>query len=59
MDVLHSEDVVVWNGIILPMQKIQNGKWTDLNLIDQEHLEAIKEQSIQLGIIIDCPIRTG
>ena len=30
MDVFCSED-----GIRLPMQKTQNGKWTDLNLMDQ------------------------
>ena len=32
---------------------IQNWKWTDLNLTDQEYTEAIKEQSIRLGIILD------
>ena len=54
MDVLDSVDVVVWDGIRLPMQKIQNGKWTDLNLMDQEDPEAIKEQSIRLGRILDA-----
>ena len=53
MDVLYSEDVLVWYGVILPMQKIQDGKWTDLHLMNQEYPEAIREQSIQLGIILD------
>ena len=43
MDVLYSEYVVVWDGIRLPMQKIQNLKWTDLNLMDQEDPAATKE----------------
>ena len=46
MDDLCSEDVVIWDGVRLPMQKIQNGKLTDLNLMDQEDPEAIKEKSI-------------
>ena len=54
MDVLYSEDVVVWDGVRLPMQKIQNGKWMDLNLMDQEYPESIKYQSIQLGRILDA-----
>ena len=54
MDVLYSEDVVVWDGVRLTMQKIQNGKWTDLNLMDQEDPESTKEKSIQIGIIIDA-----
>ena len=53
MDVLYSEDVLVWDSIRLPMQKIQNGKWTDLDLMYQEDPEAIKEHSIRLGRIID------
>ena len=52
MDVLYLEDVVVWDGIRLPMQKIQNGKWTDLNLMDQKYSEAVKEQSERIGRII-------
>ena len=35
MDVLYSEDAVVWDGVRLIMQKIYNGKCTDLNLMDQ------------------------
>ena len=35
MDVLYSEDAVVWDGVRLIMQKIYNGKFTDLNLMDQ------------------------
>ena len=54
MDVLYSLDVVVWGGVTLPMQKIPNGKWTDLNLMDQEDPEAIKEHYIRLGRIIDA-----
>ena len=54
MDVLYSEDAVVWDGVRPPMQKIQNGKWTDLNLMYQEDPEAIKEQSIRLGRILDA-----
>ena len=53
MDVLYSEYVVVWDGIRLPMQKIQNGKWTDLNLMNQGGLEAIKKQSTWIGRILD------
>ena len=53
MDVLYSEDVVLWDGVRLTMQKIKNGKWTDLNLMDQEDPEAIKEQYIRLGRILD------
>ena len=53
MDVLYLEDVVVWDGIRLPMQKTQNGKWTDLNLMDQEDTEAIKGHAIRLGRILD------
>ena len=36
------------------MQKIQNEKRTDLNLMYQEDLEATKEQSIRLGRILDA-----
>ena len=54
MDVIYSEDVVVWDSVRLTMQKIQNGKWTDLNWMYQEDQEAIKEQSIQLGRKIDA-----
>ena len=43
IDVLYSENVVVWDNIILPVQKIQNGNWTDLNLLGQEDPESIKE----------------
>ena len=53
MDILYSEDAVVWNAVRLPTQKIQNGKWTDLNLMYQEDTEAIKEHAIRLGVIID------
>ena len=54
MDVLYSEDVVVWGGTRLPMHKIQNGKWKDLNPMDKEDPEAIKEHSIRLGRILDA-----
>ena len=54
MDVLFSEDVVVWEGVRLPMQKIQNGKWTDLSLMDHGDPEAIKEHSMRLGRILDA-----
>ena len=53
MDVLYSEDVVVWDGVRPTIQKIQNGKWKDLNLMDQEDLDIIKEQFIRLGRILD------
>ena len=53
MGVIYSEEVVVWYSIRLPMQKIQNGKWTELNLIYQEDTEANKERSIRLVRIID------
>ena len=33
--------------------KFQNIKWADLNLVDQDNPEPIKEQSKQLGMIID------
>ena len=42
MDVLYLEEVVVWDGVWLPIQKTQNGKCMDLNLMDQGDLEAIK-----------------
>ena len=42
MDILYSEYVVVCDGIIIPMHKIHNGKWMDLNLMDQKDPEAIK-----------------
>ena len=42
-DVLYSEDVVVWGGVRLPMQKIYIIKWRDLKLMYQEDPEAIKE----------------
>ena len=35
------------------MQKTQNGKRTDFNLIDQENPEAVKEKSIWLDRILD------
>ena len=54
MDVFYSEDVVVWDGIRLPMQKIKNGKWTDLDLLDQEDPEDIKENNIHIGRILDA-----
>ena len=38
IDVLYSEDVAVWGGIRPTMYKIQNGKWTDLNLMDQKSI---------------------
>ena len=36
------------------MQKIQNGKWTDLNLMYQEDPDDIKEKSIRLGRKLDA-----
>ena len=54
IDVLCSEDVLVWDGVRLPMQKIQNGKWTDLNLMYQEDPDDIKEKSIRLGRKLDA-----
>ena len=30
------EYIVLCDGVRLSMQKIQNGKWKDFNLIDQE-----------------------
>ena len=54
MYVLYSEDIVVPGGVRLPMQKIQNGKWMDLNLMDQENPGATKEHSIRLGRILDA-----
>ena len=38
----------------MPIQEIQNGKWTELNIKDQEYPEATKEQSIRLSIILDA-----
>ena len=35
------------------MQKIQNGKWMELDLMDQRYLEAIKKQSTWIGRILD------
>ena len=52
MDILYLEDVVIWDCVRLPMQKIQNGKWTDLNSMNEKYPEAIKEQSIRLGKIL-------
>ena len=52
MDVLNSEDAVLWDGVRPPMQKIKNGKWMDLNLMDEDDTEAIKEQSKLLGRIL-------
>ena len=54
MGVLYSEDVLVWNCVILSMQKIQNVKWMDLNSMDQDDPEAIKEQSIRLVRILNA-----
>ena len=34
-DVIYTEYIVVWYGVRLPMQKTQNGKWTEINLMDQ------------------------
>ena len=42
IDVLYSEDVGVWDGVRMPMQEIQNTKWTEINLMDQEDPEASK-----------------
>ena len=53
IDAFYSEDVVVWDGVRLPMHKTQNEKWTDLDLIYKEYPEAIKEHSIWLGRILD------
>ena len=36
------------------MQKIQNGKWTDLNLMYQEDPDDIKEKSIRIGRKLDA-----
>ena len=36
------------------MQKIQNGKWTDLSLMDHGDPEVIKEHSMRLGRILDA-----
>jgi hypothetical protein len=52
MDVLYSQDVVTWDGIKLPMQKIQDSKWKDLNLLDDDP-EAVKVQSKRLQRILD------
>jgi len=52
MDVLYSQDVVTWDGIKLPMQKIQDSKWKDLNLLDDDP-EAVKVQSKRLQQILD------
>ena len=52
IDVLYSEYVVVWDGVILPMHKIHNVKWMDLNLMDQVDPDTIKEQFIRLGRIL-------
>ena len=35
IDVLYPEDIVVWDSVRLYIQKIKNGKWTDLNLMDK------------------------
>ena len=59
MDVLYSEDVAVWDIVRLSRQKIHNVKWTDLNLTDQEDPQAIKEQSIRLGRILNANFRKG
>ena len=53
-EVLHSKDAVVRDSVRLTMQKIQNGKWTDPNLMDQEYLETIKEKSIRIGRILNA-----
>ena len=53
MDVIYSEDVVVWDSVRLTMQKIQNGKWTDFNLMYKEDTEAIQEKPTRLGRITD------
>ena len=53
IDVIYSEYVLVWESVRLIMQKIQNGKWTDLNLTDQENPGDIKEQIKRLGRILD------
>ena len=37
MGVLYSEDIELCDGVILPIQKIQNEKWIELNLMDQEY----------------------
>ena len=42
MDVIYSEDVAVWDGVLLFMQKVQNVKWTDFNLMLQEDPETIQ-----------------
>ena len=52
MDVLYSEYVVVWGSIRLPKKKIQNGRWTYLNLIYQEDPGVIKEQPTRLVRIL-------
>ena len=54
ISVLYSEYVVVWDGIRLPMQKNQNGKCTDLNLMYQDDPEAIKDKFMWLGKILDA-----
>ena len=54
MDVLYSEYVLVWDGVRMPMHKIQNGKGKDLNWMDQEDPDAVKEQSIWISRILDA-----
>ena len=41
---------MVRDDVQMPMQKIQNGNLTDLNLMDQDNTEAIKEQTKLPGI---------
>ena len=35
------------------MQKKQNEKWSELNIMDQEDPQSVKEQSIRFSIIIN------
>ena len=52
MYILYSEHVVVWDGVRLIMQKIQNLKCTDIKLMDQEDPDANKEQPMRNGRIL-------
>jgi hypothetical protein len=58
MDVLYSENVVVWDDLRLPMQEVNksSGKWQDFDVLVEDHAESdsIKEQMGRLHRILDA-----
>ena len=56
MDVLYSDEIVTWDDLKLPMQKITKSGCIDFNTIVEDHAESdsVKEQMGRLNRILDA-----